>query len=118
MTTTRLTISDLDIERADGFELEIGDDLFVFADPKGIQAMNLIALESLNAVQQLSAVLGDRAEEFLSHELVDGYVLDAVLTRYMAHYGLGSPPEGKGSPRSSTGSASRSKRTSRAKGTR
>lgn len=111
----RLTLADLEIERKDGFEIEIGDTVFAFSDPKGIQANDLIALENLNAVQQLHAVLGDKADEFLSHPAVDGYVLDAVLTRYMRHYGLGSPPEGKGSPRSSNGSASRSRPTSRSR---
>lgn len=116
---TRLTISDLEIERKDGFELQLGDDVFTFADPKSIQARNLIAFESMTSADALGAVLGaEKAEAFLNHPDVDGYVLEAVLTRYMAHYGLGSPPEGKGSRPSSRGSASTSKRTSPRKGTR
>lgn len=115
---TRLTLADLEIERKEGFSLEIGENVYEFSDPKGIQANALISLESLTAVQQLSAVLGDKAAEFLAEPEVDGYVLEAVLGRYMAHYGLGSPPEGKSSPRSSNGSAGKSKPTSRLRGSR
>lgn len=115
---TRLTLADLEIERKEGLTIVIGDTDYEFTDPKGIQASSLIALESLSAVQQLSAVLGDKAAEFMAEPEVDGYVLEAVLGRYMAHYGLGSPPEGKSSPRSSNGSAGRSKPTSRSRGSR
>lgn len=115
---TRLTLAELEIERKDGFEIEIGDTVFVFADPKGIQANSLIALESLSAVEQLQTVLGEKSDEFLNHPAVDGYVLDAVLTRYMSHYGLATPPEGRGSRTSSRGLASTSKRTSQSRTSR
>lgn len=110
----RLTISELEIERnGDPFEVELDDGtVYVFSDPKGIQANSLISLETLPAVDQLRAVLGTRADQFLASPEVDGYVLEYVLDRYMKHYGLGSPPEGRGSRRSSKATASPSKRTS------
>lgn len=110
----RLTISDLEIERnKDAFEIELDDgEVFAFVDPKAVQADDLISLEGKPAAEQLRAVLGARAEAFLRHPEVDGYVMEAVLGRYMGHYGLGSPPEGRGSRPSLRGTASTSKRTS------
>lgn len=117
----KLTVSDLEIERNDeAFEIDLedGSKPFTFSDPKGIQADLLIKLEALPVANQLRAVLGPRADEFLEHPAVDGYVMEAVLARYNKHYGLGTPPEEQGSARLLKDTPSRSKRTSPGKGSR
>ena len=96
--------------------MEIGDSTYEFSDPKGIQAEKLITLETLSPIEKVKAMLGQDADAFLSEPTVDGYVLDAVLTKYMKHYGMGTVPEELASLRSLNGTARPSKRTAQRKG--
>ncbi len=112
---TRLTVADLEIERpTEGLELEMEDGtVYVLQDPKGIQLEAMIQLESLPPADQVAALIADdKFEEFSKRPEVDGYFFEAVMSKYVGHYGLGTPGEGLASLRSVKGTARPSKRTS------
>lgn len=106
----RLTIADLEIERnEDPFEIELEDgEVFTLRDPKSIPAATLVVLEKLSPRDQLKAAIADdRGGDFLAREEVDGYFLEALMNKYAAFYGLGDLGKGRGSGRSSSGTAKR-----------
>jgi len=112
---TRLTVADLEVERpAEGLEIEMDDGtVYVLQDPKGMQLETLIDLENMSQVDQVKALISDgKFAEFAARPEVDGYFFEAVMKKFAAHYGLGTPGEGVASLRSVKGTARPSKRTS------
>jgi hypothetical protein len=97
----RLKIADLEVaRRTDPFEIELSDGtVLVFKDPKSIPAEALLNFDITKPAVVMRAALGAEAfDAFFHSPEVDGYVLEAVLTRYVAHYGLQSSGEAGASP--------------------
>lgn len=96
----RITTADLDLT-SDPFEYE--DDatgrVYVLADPGDISGDDLLNLEAMPLRDQIRAVLGDDADEFIK---LGGRKINAVIAKWSEHYNvtalLGSLPEGAASP--------------------
>ena len=74
--------------RADPFRVEMADGTaFTFKDPATIKRTG--ALDPAKPEQFFSLILGDddRAA-FFKHPEIDGYFVDAILEKYLEHYGL------------------------------
>jgi len=119
---TRLKISDLEIERpAEPLEIELSDGaVFELQDPKAVSVDTMVNIESMTPIEQVKALIAHgKWDEFAKHPDADGYLFDAVMKKYNAHFGiLGDPGEGAASSPSASGTARLSKRTSPKKGTR
>lgn len=111
----KFTIADLEIERnEDPFEIEMDDGkTFVLKHPQSLPFADIIQLGSMTPLEQVKAVMGGHFADFTAYPEVDGYFFDALIEKYMAHYGLKNPGEAGASPRSLSGTARRSKQTSR-----
>lgn len=98
----RLTIADLEVETPDeGLEIEMADGtVFTLQDPKALSLDVVMTIESLSPMEQTKAIIaGDRWDEFTKQPEVNGYFFEALMAKYMAHFGLGTPGEGLASPR-------------------
>lgn len=91
----RMTLNQIDREkRPEPFEFEFPDGaVFAFRDPKGMHYRDIVALDTANPDESMKAILGDQYEAFVARDEVDGYLIEAIMEGYMAHYGLGPAPE-------------------------
>lgn len=123
---TRLTIQEIEAERAavdDPFELDLGDGIIIpLPHPKDIPAEVLCEdLDPSNGAALLRQILGDdEFAQIVDLKDTDGKprvtmeMMGILFARWSAHYGMGLPTgENRASRRSSTGSARRSRSTSR-----
>lgn len=117
----KLTFDDLEKEDPDEpFVFDTGDgDPFVFVAPDDIPAETLMDIGNRSIVSNqaaLQVLLGDDFERFYQTVVVRHHAtigtLNALVTRYNEHFGIGAPGEGSASPASSNRAARRSKRTS------
>lgn len=106
-----------DVERPDEpFEIEgEGDAVYTLAHPQSLPAEVLLDLDPTDYVALFRLLLGD--EDFaglMAEPEMDGFALEAMFGKYAEHFGLlADLGEGVASPRSSSGTARRSKPTSR-----
>lgn len=99
-------------------ECDSGEE-YVILHPKEVPGRDLVRIDTANPTATLLVVLGDRAQDFLDEPEIDGYALEQIFQEWLNHYGLpGGQGEGRASRRSSTGSAKRSRRTSRSAASR
>ena len=113
---TRLTMADLEIERpGEPLEIVMGDgSVFTLQDPKALSLSTVLGLEEMPPLDQVRALIADdKFHEFAARPDVDGYFFEALVKRYLDHYGLGKLGEGVASLPRFKGTARRSKRTSR-----
>lgn len=100
---TRFTAKQLDVEsRHEGLEIEMDDGIvYTLQDPKAIKLDSLVNLESLPPIEQIKVIIADdKFEEFAARPEVDGYFFEAVMKKYVAHYGLDLPGNAPASLRS------------------
>ena len=117
---TRLTLSDLEIERGDTLELEMVDGtIYQLQDPRGVPVELMVSIEDMEPIDQVKTFIADdKWDEFVKHPEVDGYYFEAIMERYAKHFGLGDMGNVSGLSPSARGTAKPSKRTSPKKGTR
>ena len=92
----RFTVTQLEIERPEGMEIEMADGtVYALQNPKALPVEQLMHFEDLSPLDQSKAIVADgKFNEFSAHPEVDGYFFEAVLAKWIAHFGLGSPGEG------------------------
>lgn len=108
--------ADFEIERIEedfSYEADSGA-VYGFLDPKALKPDVLFEMDMQGAEHFLRTILAeDRYEELLEEPEVDGYLLDAIMTAWRKHYGVGvSPGNERGSRKPSDRLAKRSKQTS------
>lgn len=112
----RLRITDLDREQQhETYEVETADGtVFELVDPQDLPLGALVKLEQSSPMDQLRAIVADgRFDEFAGKPDVTARVFAQILEDWRQTMGLGEPGESPASPRSSNGTARRSKPTSR-----
>jgi hypothetical protein len=117
---TRLTLSDLEIERGDTLEMEMVDGtVYELQDPKALPVELMVTIEDLAPLDQVKAIIAKgQWDAFVKHPEVDGYYFAAVMDHYAKHFGIDSLGNVGGSSPSLRDTAKPSKRTSPKKGTR
>jgi hypothetical protein len=116
----RVTLDELEAERGEvePFELDLGDQVITLPHPRDMPFDSLINFNAEAPAAVLRTLMGDKNfDVFAGNRRVTLGVLESILQRYYAHYGLGTPGEEPASLRSVSGSAGPSKRTSRRKAT-
>jgi hypothetical protein len=111
----RFTIDDLerDKSRPEPFQLALDDDTIVtFPDPKSLHFTKLLELTTSSPAEQVRIIVGDDFEVLAADPRADGYFFEALMQKYIAHYGgIPDPGEAAASSRSSNGTGKRSRRT-------
>jgi hypothetical protein len=112
---TRFRLADVERENADDqFEVEGSNGkVFTLPHPKAVHADDILGLDLGNLPAVFETLLGDDFDLFISDPQMDGFALEQTFEAYAKHYGLPLPGEADASPRSSSGTARRSKPTSR-----
>lgn len=87
-------------KRPEAFEVELTDGSIVsFIDPKRLHFTVLTELDSMSPNKQIETLTGSGWDKFRADPEMDGEALEAVMTAYREHYGLGESGE---APSSST----------------
>lgn len=111
----RVTAADLEaeVEYPEPFEYESKDgQMFVLKDPKSLHFTVFAGLGSRGATGTFEAILGENYDRFAALPEMDWRRMDALMTRYNKHFGLGEPGESDASSDSLTDTAGQSKPTS------
>lgn len=89
----RVKISQLTdhLKRKDPLEVEFDDGaVFRLTDPKSLQLRDQLALAKVSddPAAGVRILLGDKAEEFLARDDVDGYLFESLIGQYNEHFGF------------------------------
>jgi hypothetical protein len=81
-------------KRPEPFEVELSDgSLVTFTDPKRLHFTVLTGLDEMSPNKQIETLTGSGWDKFSTDPEMDGEALEAVMTAYREHYGLGSQGE-------------------------
>lgn len=117
----KFSTADVERERPDeDFEVECkSGNTYALPHPKSVPGRDLIEMDPGQPATVFSILLDEQFDAFIDEPEIDGFALDAIMTAWIEHYGLEvNRGNAAGSRRSSTGTAKRSKRTSRSGGSR
>lgn len=95
----KFTVAELEIERpTDLFQIEMSDGkTYTMPHPRALSLKNILELNSLSVLDQVRVIMGADWDAFAENPEADGFLFDALMAKYYAHYGLGSPGESSAS---------------------
>jgi hypothetical protein len=117
----KFSTADVERERPDeDFEVECASgNTYKLPHPKSVPGRDLIEMDPSQPAHVFAILLGDDFDAFIDEPEIDGYALDAIMTAWIEHYGLEvNRGNAAASRRSSSGTARKSKRTSRSAASR
>jgi hypothetical protein len=100
---TRLNIAQLEAERAKKgikpFEVEFPDGaVFTFKDPRSLDWKVIMSASATPSMVTLGIIMDEKEfEQFKERDGITGYILEEIMNGYLAHYGISSSGEARGS---------------------